>query len=207
MMREGRALLPDANRRILQVMSSPGLRANVPYTYQEFQYLPNDGRRYEIIEGELYVTPAPSTMHQTVSRRLQFALMKQLEEPGVAFIFNAPFDVILSETSVVEPDLLIIRQSRRGSFSKRGFEGPPDVVVEILSPATRGNDVFLKKAAYARLGVAEYWIVDPDLARIEVFRLKEAGYDQGLLFDRSATLSSPSFPQIAVPLEPLFAPL
>jgi Uma2 family endonuclease len=81
------------------------------------------------------------------------------------------------------------------------------VVVEILSPATRGNDVFLKKAAYARLGVAEYWIVDPDLARIEVFRLKEAGYDQGLLFDRSATLSSPSFPQIAVPLEPLFAPL
>ena len=188
-------------------MSSPGLRANVPYTYQEFQYLPNDGRRYEIIEGELYVTPAPSTMHQTVSRRLQFALMTQLEEPGVAFIFDAPFDVILSETSVVEPDLVIIRQSRRGSFSQRGFEGPPDVVVEILSPATRGNDVFLKKAAYARLGVAEYWIVDPDLARIEVFRLKEAGYDQGLLFDRSATLSSPSFPQIAVPLEPLFAPL
>ena len=188
-------------------MSSPGLRANVPYTYQEFQYLPNDGRRYEIIEGELYVTPAPSTMHQTVSRRLQFALMTQLEEPGVAFIFDAPFDVILSETSVVEPDLVIIRQSRWGSFSKRGFEGPPDVVVEILSPATRGNDVFLKKAAYARLGVAEYWIVDPDLARIEVFRLKEAGYDQGLLFDRSATRSSPSFPEIAVPLGPLFAPL
>jgi Uma2 family endonuclease len=188
-------------------MSSPGLRANVPYTYQEFQYLPNDGRRYEIVEGELYVTPAPSPMHQTVSRRLQFALMKQLEEPGVAFIFNAPFDVILSETSVVEPDLVIIRQGRRGSFSKRGFEGGPDVVVEILSPTTRGNDVFLKKAAYARLGVAEYWIVDPDLGRIEVFRLKEGGYDQGLLFDRSATLSSPSFPEVAVPLAPIFAPL
>jgi Uma2 family endonuclease len=108
---------------------------------------------------------------------------------------------------VVEPDLVIIRQGRRGSFSKRGFEGAPDVAVEILSHGTRGNDVFLKKAAYARLGVAEYWIVDPDLGRIEVFRLKEGGYDQGLLFDRSATLSSPSFPEIAVPLAPLFAPL
>jgi len=103
--------------------------------------------------------------------------------------------VILAETSVVEPDLAIIRQGRRGSLSKRGFEGAPDVVVEILSPTTRGNDVFLKKAAYARLGVAEYWIVDPDLGRIEVFRLKEGGYDQGLLFDRSATLSRPRFPR------------
>jgi len=205
--REGPRLLPGANRRIIAVMSSPGLRANVPYTYQEYQYLPNDGRRYEIVEGELYVTPAPSPMHQTVSRRLQFVLMKQLEEPGIAFIFNAPFDVILAETSVVEPDLAIIRQGRRGSLSKRGFEGAPDVVVEILSPTTRGNDVFLKKTAYARLGVAEYWIVDPDLGRIEVFRLKEGGYDQGLLFDRSATLSSPSFPEIVVPLAPLFAPL
>jgi Uma2 family endonuclease len=201
------SLPPGGNRRIIAVMSSPGLRANVPYTYQEYQYLPNDGRRYEIVEGELYVTPAPSPMHQTVSRRLQFALMKQLEEPGIAFIFNAPFDVILAETSVVEPDLAIIRQGRRGSLSKRGFEGAPDVVVEILSPSTRGNDVFLKKAAYARLGVAEYWIVDPELGRIEVFRLKEGGYDQGLLFDRSATLSSPSFPEIVVPLAPLFAPL
>ena len=96
MKREGPRLLPGANRRILAVMSSPGLRANVPYTYQEYQYLPNDGRRYEIVEGELYLTPAPSPMHQTVSRRLQFALMKQLEEPGVAFVFDAPFDVILS---------------------------------------------------------------------------------------------------------------
>jgi len=79
--------------------------------------------------------------------------------------------------------------------------------VEILSPTTRGNDVFLKKAAYARLGVPEYWIVDPDLGRVEVFRLKEGGYDQGALFDRSATLGSPSFPEIAIPLAPVFAPL
>ena len=188
-------------------MPNPGVRANVPYTYQEYCYLPNDGRRYEIIEGDLCVTPAPSSMHQTVSRRLQYALMTQLEMPGIAYIFDAPFDIILAETSVVEPDLAIIRKSRRDSISKRGFEGSPDVVVEILSPSTRGNDVFLKKAAYARLGIQEYWIVDPDLGHIEVFRLKENGYDPGVLFDRAATLTSPSFPEVGILLVPIFEPL
>jgi Uma2 family endonuclease len=187
-------------------MSRPGVRANVPYTYREYCYLPDDGRRYEIIEGELYVTPAPSPMHQTVSRRLQFALMRQLEEPGIAYVFNAPFDVILAETSVVQPDLAIIRRGRREDISKRGLEGAPDIAVEIISPAHRGNDVFLKKAAYARLGIPEYWIVDPDLGRVEVFRLEEGGYDQGEMFDRASTLTSPSFAEVSVPLAPVFAP-
>ncbi|HEX7507531.1 MAG TPA: Uma2 family endonuclease, partial [Polyangia bacterium] len=70
-------------------MPNPGVRANVPYTYQEYCYLPNDGRRYQIIEGKLYVTRAPSSMHQTVSRRLQYALMTQLEISGIAMVFNA----------------------------------------------------------------------------------------------------------------------
>ena len=188
-------------------MSRPGVRANVPYTYEEYCYLPNDGRRYEIVEGELYVTPSPSSTHQTVSRRLQFALMTQLEIPGLAMVYNAPFDIILAETSVVQPDLTIIRKSRRDNISKRGFEGPPDVVVEILSASTRGNDVFLKKAAYARAGVPEYWIVDPGPGHIEVFSLKDVGYDQGVLFDRAATLTSPSFPEVAIPLAPIFEPL
>ena len=188
-------------------MPNPGVRANVPYTYQEYCYLPNDGRRYEIIEGELYVTPSPSSMHQTVSRRLQFALMSQLELPGIAYVFDAPYDIILAETTVVEPDLAIIRKTRRSSISKRGFEGPPDVAVEILSSSTRGNDVVLKKAAYARAGIQEYWIVDPDLGHVEVFRLKETGYDQGVLFDRSATLTSPAFPEVTIPLVPIFEPL
>jgi len=108
---------------------------------------------------------------------------------------------------VVQPDLAIIRKSRRDSISKRGFEGPPDVAVEILSTSTRGNDIFLKKAAYARLGIQEYWIVDPDLCRVEVFRLKEGGYDQGVLFDRSATLTTPSFPEVAILLTPIFEPI
>jgi Uma2 family endonuclease len=188
-------------------MPNPGVRANVPYTYREYCYLPNDGRRYEIIDGDLFATPAPSTMHQTVSRRLLYALMSQLELPGIAYIFDAPYDVILAETTVVEPDLAIIRKSRRSSISERGFEGPPDVVVEILSSSTRGNDVVLKKAAYARAGIQEYWIVDPDLDHVEVFRLKETSYDQGVLFDRSATLTSPSFPEVSIPLVPIFEPI
>lgn len=188
-------------------MPNPGVRANVPYTYEEYCYLPNDGRRYEIIEGDLYVTPAPSSIHQTVSRRLQFALMSQLEVKGLALIFDAPYDVIIANTTVVQPDLVIIRNSRRSSISQRGLEGIPDVAVEILSPSTRGNDAILKKAAYARAGIPEYWMVDCDLGQVEVFRLKEAGYDPGVLFDRSATLTSPAFPEVAIPLLPVFEPL
>ncbi len=146
-------------------------------------------------------------MHQTVSRRLQYALMTQLEVPGIAMIFDAPFDVIMAETTVVQPDLAIIRQSRRSSISQRGLEGIPDIAVEILSPSTRGNDVFLKKPAYARAGIQEYWIVNPDLGHVVVFHLKDNGYDPGVLFDRSATLTSPSFPEIAIPLLPVFAPI
>ena len=90
-------------------------------------------------------------------------------------IFSSSVARILAETSIVEPDLAIIRQNRRESFSKRGFEGAPDVVVEILSPITRGNDVFLKKAAYARLGVPEYWIVDPGSKTVYLYQLTGAG--------------------------------
>jgi len=178
----------------------------VRLTYEDYQYLPSDGRRYELVEGELCVTPAPDPFHQTVSRRLQHALMAQLEDNGVAFVFNAPVDVILSETTVLEPDLVILRQSRKELISKRGIEGPPDVVVEILSPASRGQDRHLKRSTYAQYGIGEYWIVDPDIGLIEVHVLEGRGYKLAARFDRASTLSSAAFDEIAVPLASVFRP-
>jgi Uma2 family endonuclease len=181
----------------------------VQLTYREYAYLPDDGRRYELMDGELYMTPAPTPHHQTVSRRLQYALMAALEEPGIAFVFNAPIDVILGDTNVVQPDLAIVRSSRRELITDRGIEGAPDVVVEILSPGTSGRDRHLKTGIYARHGVPEYWIVDPDHGWIDVHALEGEGGGYGLVkrFDRADTLRSALFPEIAVPMAPLFRPL
>ena len=142
--------------------------AAVPYTYRDYCSLPDDGRRYELIDGDLFVTPSPATFHQTVSRRLQYALMTILENTGIAFVFDAPCDVILSDTTVMQPDLAIVRMDRKEIVAKRGLEGPPDVVVEILSPSTQDRDRHIKRAAYSRFGIGEYWIVDPAHGSIEV---------------------------------------
>lgn len=187
-------------------MALPGGSVRLAYTYRDYCYLPDDGRRYEIVDGELYVNPAPAPFHQTVSRRLQYALMRQLEEPGLAWVFNAPIDVILDETTVVQPDLAVVRLSRKDLVTSRAIEGPPDVVIEILSPSTRGNDTFLKKTSYAKYGVAEYWIVDPEHGFVEVFGLGEGGYTLRARFDRAATLISEVLAEVAIPLAPVFKP-
>lgn len=188
-------------------MSTSYMRARVPYTYEEYRFFPDDGRRYELIDGELYLSPAPTPFHQTVSRRLQHALMLLLEDKGLAYIFNAPCDIIINEQSVVQPDLAIVRIDRKAIVSKRGIEGPPDIAVEILSPSNRSNDERVKLAAYARFGIPEYWIVDPELGWVDQHTLTAAGYGPARRFDRAATLISPTFAEIAIVLEPVFQPL
>ncbi|MBI5543204.1 MAG: Uma2 family endonuclease [Deltaproteobacteria bacterium] len=180
--------------------------SDVPLTYREYACLPNDGRRYELIEGDLHVLPAPSTLHQRVSRRLQFLLMQQLEERGIAEIFNAPTDVILSESNIVQPDLILVRMSREGAVSQRGIEGAPNVAVEIVSPSNRSDDELLKKALYAKWGIPEYWVVDPEHAQISVYRAEGGAYRHVARFDRASILNSIEFPEVSVPLEKVFAP-
>ncbi len=96
--------------------------------------------------------------------------------------------------------------NRREIITGRAIESAPDIVIEILSPSTKGQDVHLKRACYARFGIGEYWLVDPDRGSIEVLRLEEKGYEIWGRFDRTATLQSPSFPEISIPLAPVFRP-
>jgi len=140
--------------------------------------LPDDGRRYEILEGELFVNPAPTTMHQTVSKRLQLELMLQLERTGKGVVFNAPVDVIFSDATVAQPDLLVMATARRNLISQRGIEGPPDLIVEILSPRTERADREIKFRLYASAGVKEYWIIDARARRVDVFSLGPTGYGE-----------------------------
>ena len=175
-----------------------------PFTYDDYAALPADGRRWELIDGEFEVTPAPAPCHQTVSRRLQFELMRVLEESDIAQVFDAPLDVILAPTQVVQPDLAILAKERSHLVSKRGIEGPPDIVVEILSPSTSVLDRRVKKGVYARFGVPEYWIVEPSLGHIELFRLVEGAYVIERRFDRASRLTTPSFPQVDINLARVF---
>jgi Uma2 family endonuclease len=190
----------------MSAMAGVRNREEILFTYQEYALLPDDGRRHELIEGDFYGTPAPSSFHQTVSRRLQHRLMTQLEDTGVAVVFNAPWDVILADTTVVQPDIALVRASRKSAISSRGMEGPPDVVVEILSLSSRGIDDELKKATYARFGVREYWIVEPDLGFVSVFRSDGGPYRLHVRYDRASTLTSVEFAEISVPLAPIFEP-
>lgn len=176
----------------------------VPYTYEDYAALPSDGRRRELIDGDFELTAVPTPRHQTVSRRLQFELMRVLEEPGVALVLNAPIDVILGESNVLQPDLAIVSTARADLITERGIEGPPDVVVEILSPSTRTLDRRVKPRTYARHGVAEYWLVDPELAHIELYRLGAEALELTLRFDRASTLTTPTYPEVAIPMARIF---
>ena len=178
-----------------------------PLTYRDYCLLPEDGRRYELMEGDFFESPAPSTDHQTVSRRLLFELMRQLEHPGLAYVFNAPVDVILEDTSVVQPDLVVVAANRKQLVTKRAIEGAPDIAVEILSPSSIDRDRHLKRRLFERFGVSEYWIVDAEHAMVDVLHFVDGGYRQIAKLDRASTLTSRRFAQLAIVLEPIFRPL
>lgn len=182
----------------------PAVPANIPFTYEIYAALPSDGRRWELIDGDFEVNPAPSTRHQTVSRRLQYELMTAIELLGHGQVFNAPVDVILSDTNVIQPDLCIIKSDRQGIISDRGIEGPPDIIVEILSPSTSTLDRRVKHPLYARFGVGEYWVVEPTGGRIDVHHLDGNHYALTARLTRASILKTPKFPELAVELHKVF---
>ncbi len=143
-------------------------------TWDHVEQLPDDGNRYEAIEGDLYETPAPSVRHQTISKRLHAALMRLLEDPGHGEVWYAPLGVHFPATGEgVQPDILFVSSERRGIVAPDELKGAPDLVVEILSPTTAVRDRDLKRRLYERQGVAEYWIVDPEAAAVDVWRFGE----------------------------------
>ncbi len=143
-------------------------------TWQDVQQLPDDGRRYEAIEGDLYVTPAPTVRHQRISKRLERALLALLEDPGHGELLHAPVGVEFPATEEgVQPDILFVSNARRGIVADDWLRGAPDLVVEILSPTTASRDRGIKLRLYERQGVAEYWIVDHEAEAVEVWRFEE----------------------------------
>jgi len=173
------------------------------FTYQDYLQLPED-RRYEIVDGDLYMVPAPIPYHQKVSRNLEFQLHQYVKEHDLGETLQAPCDVLLSETDVVQPDILYIAKERLSIIKETNIQGAPDLVVEILSSASERRDRGAKQKLYARAGVTEYWIVDPTSKTVEVFTLSETGYQRTSLTNHSDTLHSPLFPDLFIPLSDVF---
>ncbi len=144
-------------------------------TYEDYIHFPDDGRIHELIDGDHYLSPAPGTRHQRISRHIQFQLYEQLEKPGLAEVFNAPTDYHLSQIDVVQPDIAVIDAERRHIISPKKVNAAPELVIEILSESTSSRDKSLKRDLYQRSGVPEYWIVDPEANTVEAFYLDAAG--------------------------------
>lgn len=163
----------DAKRR--KLTSQDSVREE-RMTYDDYARIPDDGIRYELAGGRLEaMTPAPSPKHQLVLQELEDAIKKTCRNDYIFII--APVDVILSDEEVRQPDLVLLHRTRLSLLTNRGIEGPPDLVVEVLSPASIKRDRKDKRASYARYGVPEYWIVDTNNAALEQYLLEDGEYN------------------------------
>jgi len=146
---------------------------------------PDDGLRHELIDGEHYVTPSPNTKHQKIVLRLAARILNWVEGHAIGQVFVAPFDVIFTKFDVVEPDVLYMSNGRAAEIlTDANVQGVPELVVEIGSPSTRRRDETVKRLLYERAGVSEYWVVDPELDVVRVYRR------EGERFARPAELSA-----------------
>ena len=182
---------------------SPGVKL----TYADFLLFPDDGKRHELIDGEHYVTPSPNTVHQTTVGNLHFALRRHLETNSLGQVFTAPFDVVFSDYDVVEPDLLYITNARRAKvLTTQNVRGAPDLVIEVGSPSTRRRDETIKRRLYERDRVAEYWVVDPELEVVRVYRREGEVFARPVELSRTAgdPLQSPLFPGLVLSLDAIF---
>jgi Uma2 family endonuclease len=144
------------------------------YVYEDLLTMPDDGRRYELLEGDLLVSPSPKPRHQRIVSNLD-RMLGHLEESGLGQGYVAPVDVVLDRHTAFVPDVFFIRTDRLGIVTDRNVSGAPDLVVEVLSDSTRDVDLGRKLRAYGKHGVGEYWVVDPDANTLQVFRRDAEG--------------------------------
>jgi Uma2 family endonuclease len=179
----------------------------VKLTYDDFLLFPDDGQRHELIDGEHFVTPSPIVPHQVIVGNLYFAIRRYLEGSPLGQIFGSPLDVVLSKFDIVEPDLLYVAAERSDVITRQNVQGAPDLVIEVGSPGTRRRDETIKRRLYERAGVREYWVVDPELQLVRVYRLEKDAYGRPQELSREAgdVLRSPLFPSLELTLDDVFA--
>ena len=165
---------------------------------------PEDGNRYEVIDGALFVTPPPSFGHQNTIAKLLRHLLPFVAERGLGKVIPAPLGVVLDDENGVQPDIVYVSRERLGIVSERGIEGAPDLVVEVLSPRTQARDRGIKMRRYAAAGIPHYWILVPRTRSLEAYRLGERGYEQVGVYGPGSTFHPELFPGLAIPIDDLW---
>ncbi len=175
------------------------------WTYEDYAALPDDGQRYEIVNGVLVMTPAPTPEHQDIVGEIYVALRAYVKLAGLGRVFMGPIDVQLSPNNTFQPDLVVVLNAHLERVAEKKIIGAPDLMVEIASPSTAAYDRLTKYEQYARAGITEYWIVKPTRRTVEVLVLENGEYRSLGVFDEQATLPSRVIPGLPVHVEQFFA--
>lgn len=173
-------------------------------TYEDYEHIPEDGQRHEILDGEHYVSPAPTVQHQRISMRLSSRMHVFVEEHGLGEVLAAPTDVLLSRHDILQPDILLVSRDRAAILTQKNVQGAPDLVIEILSVNSRHLDERLKLARYELFGVREYWIVDPLAERLHVFLPAGNSFHRAAELSAQDILTTPLLPGLEISIEDLF---
>lgn len=177
------------------------------WTYDTYAALPDDGKRYEVVNGVLYMSPSPSVAHQKVVGRFFYYLLSHVELTNRGTVLGAPIDVVLSPKDVFQPDVLVILNAGLEKIKELKVIGAPDLVVEVESPGTATQDRNKKYQVYAQAGVPEYWIANPGTRTVEVLVLDGSEYRSLGVFRGQSTLPSRVVPGLPVHVEQFFAAL
>ncbi len=189
--------------RILPGMTPPSA-TSYRMTAREYFQLPEGPPHFQLIDGDLYMSPSPRRYHQRISMDLSLLLGTYIEEAGVGELYAAPSDVQLADDTVLEPDLYYVSRERAHIFTEQGTHGAPDLVVEILSPSTAKIDVGRKREIYAESGVIEMWVVAPETRTVEVYRFRDDTAAPVATVGVDGTLSSPIFPGLTLAVADIF---
>ena len=178
------------------------------FTYNELLEMPDDGRHYEILDGELIVNAAPIPRHQVIAFNIASILRAYVRPRKTGTVFIAPIDVVFTQEWVVEPDIIYIQKQRMSIVTRTNISGAPDLAIEVLSDSTRKRDEITKRRAYEDFGVGEYWIVDPELESLKVFRRNDQGrYERVVEVSTEiagSMITSPLFPDLEIALAEVF---
>jgi Uma2 family endonuclease len=180
------------------------MRITTKFSYEDLQHFPNDGNRYEIVDGELFVTPSPIPLHQRIVTNLAAQLWQHVRKHNLGELYVAPLDVVFTDITVLEPDVLFVSQARLHIIGEKNLSGPPDLVVEVLSESSSRLDREIKPKQYALHGVPEFWRIDPWVKTVEVFRLHLGNYDLAASLAFGDELTSPLFPGLSLPVSSLW---
>ncbi|HEY0142775.1 MAG TPA: Uma2 family endonuclease [Thermoanaerobaculia bacterium] len=175
-------------------------------TYEDYLQLPDDGNRYEIIDGELILNASPVPRHQRILRKLLVPFDLHFTAHGGGEVLCAPLDVVLSPENMFQPDLMVFVGEQRSAIGEKNVQSAPDLVIEILSGGSRRHDEIVKRNAYERFGVAEYWIVDPELELVKIYRRGPNGFERAseVENDKGGLLATPLVPGFALDIRLIF---